>query len=114
MTIGSQAVAHKATIVQSIIRDNSQVDVQFAVLPNMPPHSVLVQSNPRPRMPSGMSLLAIGKTLNGKTINGRLRSIRRPKVRKVREKALSQGQVQREDYTKVYHSKADTVFTEKE
>ena len=56
MTTGSLAVAHKAIIVQSIIRDDSQVDVQYAVLPNMPPHSVLVRSNPRPRMPNGMSL----------------------------------------------------------
>ena len=88
MTIGSQAVAHKAIIVQSIIRDDNQVDVQYAVLPSMSPHSVLVQSNPKPRMPSGMSLLAIGKTPNGRMINGR-RSMRRLKVRKEREKAPS-------------------------
>ena len=90
MTIGSQAgVAPKAIIVPSIIQDDSQVDVQYAVLPNISLPSVLVQSNPRPRMPSGMSLQAIGKTLNGRMINGRQRSMRRPKVRKEREKALS-------------------------
>ena len=89
MTIGSQAVAHKAITVQSIIQDDNQVDVQYAVLPNMPLHSVLVQSNLRPKMPNGMSRLAIGMNLNGKMINGRLRSMRRPKVRKIREKDLS-------------------------
>ena len=89
MTIGSQVVAHKATIVQSIIRDDSQVDVQYVDLQNMSPHSVLVQSDPRPRMPSGMSRIAIGMTQNGRMINGSQRSMRRPRLRKEKGKALS-------------------------
>ena len=43
MIIGSQAVAHKVIIVQSIIRGDSQEDVRSAVLPDILHHSVLVQ-----------------------------------------------------------------------
>ena len=55
-TIGSQAVAHKVIIARSITRGDNRVNVRYVVLPDMLPHSVLVQSNRRPRMPSGMSL----------------------------------------------------------
>ena len=85
-TIGNQAVAHKVIIVRGIIHGDSQVDVQYVVPRDMRPVSVLVQSNLRPRMPSGMSLPVLGKNPNGKMIKARLRSMRRPKVRKVREK----------------------------
>ena len=61
MIIGNQAVAHKVTIVPSIIQDDNQVDVQYAVLPDMTLPDVLVQSNPEPRMQSGMSRWAVGK-----------------------------------------------------
>ena len=73
--------------VSSETTASSMCNMRF--LPNMSPPNVLVQSNPQPRMPSGMSLLAIGKTLNGRMINGRQRSMRRLKVRKEREEALS-------------------------
>ena len=89
MIIGSQAVAHKVIIARSITRGDNRVDVQYAVLPDMLPHSVLVQSNLRPRMPSGMSLLVLGKNLNGKTMNARLRSTKPLRARKERVKALS-------------------------
>ena len=89
MTIGSQAVARKVTIARSITRGDNRVDVRYVVLPDMLPHSALVQSNLRPRMPSGMSLLMLGKNLNGQTINARPRSMKPPRARKVREKALS-------------------------
>ena len=86
MIIGSQAVAHKVIIVRSIIQEDSQVDVRYVVLPDMLPHSVLVQSNPRLRMPSGMSLSKRGKNQSGRMINARSRSTRRPRVRKVKGK----------------------------
>ena len=43
MITGSQAVAHKVIIVQSIIRGDSREDVRFAGLPDILHHSVLVQ-----------------------------------------------------------------------
>ena len=95
MTIGSQAVAHKVTIVRSITQEDSQVDVRYVVLPDMLPHSVLVQSNPRLRMPSGMSLWELGKSPNGKMINERSKSMKRPRVRKVRGKGPSPKATQR-------------------
>ena len=89
MIIGSQAVARKDIIAQSIIQGDSQVDVRCVVLPDMLPRNVLVQSSPGPRMPSGMSLRVLGKNLNGKMINARLKSMKSSKARKAREKALS-------------------------
>ena len=89
MIIGSQAVAHKVIIVQSIIQGDSQVDVRYVVLPDMLPHSVLVQSNPRLRMPSGLSLSKGGKSQSGRMINAKSRSTRRPRVRKVKGKGPS-------------------------
>ena len=86
MTTGSQAVAHKVIIVQSIIQGDSQVDVRSVALQGMLLHSVLVQSNPRLRMPSGMSLSKRGKSQSGRMINARSRSMRRPRVRKVKGK----------------------------
>ena len=41
MIIGSQAVAHKVIIVQSIIQGDSQGDARYADLPDTPLHSVL-------------------------------------------------------------------------
>ena len=43
MSTGSQAVAHKVIIVQSIIQGDSQVDVRYVVLPDILLHNVLVQ-----------------------------------------------------------------------
>ena len=40
---GSQAVAHKVIIVQSIIRGDSPEDVRFAGLPDILRHSALIQ-----------------------------------------------------------------------
>ena len=85
-TIGNQAVAHKVIIVRGIIHGDSQVDVQYVVLQDILPPSVLVRSSPRRRMLTGMSHSVLGKNPNGKMINARSRSMRRPKVRKVREK----------------------------
>ena len=90
MTIGSQEVAHKVTIVQSIIRRDSQADVQSVDLPDILPLSVLVQSNPKPRMSSGKCPPGLMKTMNGVTINGSLKSMKRPRVRKAKGKVLSQ------------------------
>ena len=50
MIIGGQEVAHRATIVLSIIQESSQADVQSAARLVILPHSVIVQSSPRPRM----------------------------------------------------------------
>ena len=50
-TIGSQAVAHKAIIVQGIIRGANQAGAQSAALLSMSLHSVLAQSSLKPRMP---------------------------------------------------------------
>ena len=43
MITGSQAVAHKVIIAQSIIQGDSREDVQFAGLPDILRHSVLAQ-----------------------------------------------------------------------
>ena len=88
-TIGSQAVAHKVTIVHGIIRGDSQADVQSVVLRSMSLHSVLAQSSLKPRMPSGMILLGPTKKMNGMTINGSQKSIKRPRVRKAKGKDLN-------------------------
>ena len=89
-TIGSQAVAHKAIIVQGIIRDGSQADVQSVVPPSMLLHSVLVQSSPKSRMLNGMNQRGPMKKTNGMTINGSLKSMKRPRARKEKERDLSQ------------------------
>ena len=47
--IGSQAIAHKAIIVQGIIHGDSQADAQSVALLSMSPLSVLVQSSLKPR-----------------------------------------------------------------
>ena len=83
--IRSQAVAHKAIIVQGIIPGDSQADVQSVVLLSMPPHSVLVQSSLKPRMPSGMNPPGHTKKKNGMTINGSLKSMKHPRARRERE-----------------------------
>ena len=70
MTIGSQEVAHKVIIVQSIIRRDSQADVQSVDPPDILLLSVLVQSSPKPRMSSGKCPPGLMKTMNGMTING--------------------------------------------
>ena len=41
--LGSQAVAHMVTIVQSIIQGDSQEDARFVALPDILPRNVLVQ-----------------------------------------------------------------------
>ena len=94
-TIGSQAVAHKAINVQSIIREDSQADVQFVVLPSMSLRSVPVQSSQKPRMSSGMSRIGSMKTLNGMMINGSRKSMKRPRARKEKGKDLSRKASQR-------------------
>ena len=86
----ARRVAHKAIIVQGIIQDDSQADVQSVVLLSMSPHSVLVQSSLKPRMPSGMSPLGHMKKKNGMTVNGSLKSMKRPRPRKEKGKDLSQ------------------------
>ena len=88
-TIGSQAVAHKAILVQGIIRDANQAGTQSVALLSMSLHSVLAQSSLKPRMPSGMSLLGTTKAMNGMTINGSRKSMKRPRERKEKGKALS-------------------------
>ena len=87
-TIGSQAVAHKAIIVRSIIRGVNQAGAQSAALPSMQPLNALAQSSPKPRMRNGMNLHGIVKKKNVLTINGSQKSMRRPKVRRVKEEAL--------------------------
>ena len=87
---GSQAVAHKAIIVQGIIRGDSQADVQSVVQLSMPPHSVLVQSSLQSRMPSGMSPPGHMKKKNGMTINGILKSMRRLRARRAKGKDRNQ------------------------
>ena len=67
MTFGSQAVAHKAIIVQSIIQGVNQAGAQSAALLSMLPLSVLAQSSPKLRMLNGMNLHGIAKTKNVQT-----------------------------------------------
>ena len=88
-TIGSQAVAHKAIIVQGIIRGVNLADAQSVALLSMSPLSVLAQSSLKSRMLSGMSLLGIAKKTNAMTLNGSQRSMKRPRARKEKGKALS-------------------------
>ena len=87
--IGSQAVAYKAIIVQGIIRSVNQADAQSVALLSMSPLSVLAQSSLKSRMLSGMSLLGIAKKKNAMTLNGSQKSMRRPRARKEKGKALS-------------------------
>ena len=86
---GSPAVAHKDTIVQSIIQDDNQVDVQsVALLVNI--HlNAHVQSSLKLRMPSWMRLHGSRKKSNGKTLSWRLTSMRRSRERKAKGKGLS-------------------------
>ena len=86
-TIGSQAVAHKAIIVRGIIRGVNQADAQSAAPLSTLPLSA--QLSLKPRMLNGMSLLGIVKKKNVRTINGSRKSMRRPKARKEKGKALS-------------------------
>ena len=84
------AVAHKAIIVQGIIRGVNQADAQSVALLSMSPLNVLAQSSLRPRMLNGMSLPGIAKKKkNAMTINGSQKSMRRPRARKEKGKALS-------------------------
>ena len=89
MTIGSQAVAHKAIVVQSIIQGVNQAGAQSVALPSMLPLSVLAQSSQKPRMLNGMSLHGIAKKKNVMILNGSRKSMRRLKARKEKGKALS-------------------------
>ena len=57
--IGSQAVAHKAIIVQGIIRGDSQADAQSVALLSMSPLSALAQSSLKSRMLSGRVYLVL-------------------------------------------------------
>ena len=79
MTTGSQEVVRKVIIAPSIIRSDSQADVQYADLLGILPLNVLVQSSPKPRMSSGRNPPGLMKTTNGMTINGSLRSMKRPR-----------------------------------
>ena len=87
--IGSQAVAHKAIIVQGIIRGVNQADAQSVALLSMPPLSVLAQSSLKSRMLSGMSLLGIAKKKSAMTLNGSQKSMRRLRARKEKGEAPS-------------------------
>ena len=55
----------------------------------MLPLNALAQSSPKPRLPNGMNLHGIVKKKNVLTIDGSQKSMRRPKVRREKEKALS-------------------------
>ena len=88
-TIGSKALAHKAIIVQGIIRDANQAGAQSVALLSMSLHNVLAQSSLKQRMPSWMSLLGTMKAMNGMTSNGSRKSMKRPRGRKEKGKALS-------------------------
>ena len=89
-TTGSQAVAHKAIIVQGIIREDSQAGVQSVVLLSMLLLSVPVQLSPKPRMLSGTSPLGPMRKRSGLIINGSLKSMKSPRARKEKGKDLSQ------------------------
>ena len=102
--IGSQAIAHKAIIVQGIIHGNNQADAQSAALLSMSPLSVLVQSSLKPRMLSGVSLLGVVKKKNAMTLNGSQKSMRCLRARKAKGRAPS----------KIDCSTTDTVFIDKE
>ena len=86
---GNQMVAHKDINVPSIIQGDSQADVQSAALPATTvttPLNAHIQSNPKPRMRSGMILHAsrmksIGRSLHGRLMNTKLLRARKAKVR---------------------------------
>ena len=82
MSIGSQAVAHKDIIVQSIIQGDSQADVLLVALLATTRLNAHVQSSLKPRTPSGMRPHGSKMKLNGKNLNGRLTSMKRPRKRK--------------------------------
>ena len=86
---GNQAVAHKDTIVQSIIQGDSRADVQSVAQPGTIFLNAHVQRGLMLRMPSGMRPHGIKMTSTGKILNGSLRSMRRPRERKVKEKGPS-------------------------
>ena len=89
MTTGSQVVAHRDTIVRSIIQRDSLADVQSADLLSILHLSVLVQSSLKPRMSSGRNPFGPVKKTNGMIISGSLKSMKRPKARKEKGKDLS-------------------------
>ena len=74
---GSQAVAHKDIIVQSIIQDDSQADVQSVALLATIHLNAHVQLSLKLRMPSGMRPHGSRMKSNGKTLSGTLKSMRR-------------------------------------
>ena len=69
-------VAHK-----DIVQGDSQGDVQYVARPVTIPLNVRVQSSPKPRVQSGMTLLGKKKS-NGKSIHGRLKSTEASKGKK--------------------------------
>ena len=88
MTTGSQAVAHKVIMVQSIIPGDSQADALSAALQSILLLNALVLSSLKPRMSNGKSLLGLMKMKNGMTLNGSQRSTKHPRPGKVKEKDL--------------------------
>ena len=88
MSIGNQMVAHKDIVVRSIIQGDSQDDVQSVAQLATILHNAHVQSSPKPRMPSGMTPHG-KKKRNGRSIHGRLKSMKLPRVRKVKGRGRS-------------------------
>ena len=87
MIIGSQAVAHKVIIVQSITRGDSQEDVRSAVLPDTPTSQCTRPVKPKAKNAEWDESMGDGESLSGKMINARMKSMRPRKARKVKGKA---------------------------
>ena len=87
-SVGSQMVAHKDIIVQSIIQGDSQDDVQSVALLVTILLDAHVRSSPKPRMPSGMTPPGKKKS-NGRSSHERLKSMKLPRARKVKGRDLN-------------------------
>ena len=97
MSIGNQAVAHKDTIVLSIIQGDSQAGVQSAALLVIIHLNALVQWSRKPRMQSGMNPLGTMMMTSGTALNGTLKRMKRPRERKVKGTDLSLKEIQRQE-----------------
>ena len=84
MNSGSQKVAHKDTVVRSIIQGDSPADVQYVARRATIPLNAHVQSSLKPRMPSGMT-----PQPNGRSLRGRPKSMKLPRARKAKARGLS-------------------------
>ena len=73
---GNQEVAHKDTIVQSLIQGDSRADVQSVAQPATILLNAHVQLSLKLRMPSEMRPHGSNMKSNGKILSGRLKSMR--------------------------------------